>query len=99
MTEFHHIDQYHLLPHPLITELRRTSDHKSVTVLAFHRSGHLEGTHVNEFEVRTETGLVDLTEVPLDALSAIDRSALAPSVAKLLSQIDRAGSTVGGHNS
>ncbi|MFT7834666.1 hypothetical protein Q5530_00770 [Saccharothrix sp. BKS2] len=54
---------------------------------------------MNEFEVRTEPGLVDLTGVPLDALSSLDRSALAPSVAKLLSQVDRAGSTVGGYNS
>lgn len=54
---------------------------------------------MDEFEVRAESGLVDLTGVPLDALSAIDRSALAPSIAKLLSQIDRAGSTVGGYDS
>ncbi|MFC6090985.1 hypothetical protein [Saccharothrix lopnurensis] len=54
---------------------------------------------MNEFEVRAETGLVDLTGVSLDALGSLDRSALAPSVAKLLSQIDRAGSTVGGYDS
>lgn len=43
-----------------------------------------------------ETDLIDLSEVSLRALHQCDRDALADSVQRLLSQVDRPRSNLGG---
>jgi len=54
---------------------------------------------VDESDARTDVGLVDLTDIPLDALDSFDESVLASSEALLLRQLDHPSSSVGGHNS
>lgn len=54
---------------------------------------------MDESDVRTGLGLVDLTDIPLDVLDLFDKSLLASSEALLLRQIDHPSNSVGGHNS
>ncbi|WP_179118556.1 hypothetical protein [Saccharothrix sp. ALI-22-I] len=51
---------------------------------------------MDESAIRIDSGLVDLTNVPLDALDAFDDEVLAPSVERLLRQVDQASSSVAG---
>ena len=53
---------------------------------------------MDESAIRIDSGLVDLTKVPLDVLDALDDEVLAPSAARFLRQVDRPSSSVGGHN-
>jgi hypothetical protein len=54
---------------------------------------------VDESAFRIDSGLVDLTNVPLDVLDTFEDEVLAPSAARFLRQVDHADSSVGGHNS
>ncbi|GAA1275360.1 hypothetical protein [Saccharothrix xinjiangensis] len=54
------------------------------------------GSLVDESTIRIDSGLVDLTNVPLDALEAFDDEALAASAERFLRQVDHASSSVGG---
>jgi hypothetical protein len=54
---------------------------------------------VDESAIRIDSGLVDLTNVPLDALDAFGDEALAPSTERFLGQIDRSATSTGGHQS
>ncbi len=54
---------------------------------------------MDESAIRIDSGLLDLTDVPLDALDAFDDRTLAPSIERFLDQIDHSHSSVGGHDS
>ena len=56
------------------------------------------GMLVDESAIRIDSGLVDLTDVPLEVLDAFDDEALATSTARFLRQVDQPSSSVGGHN-
>jgi FXSXX-COOH protein len=53
---------------------------------------------VDESAIRIDSGLVDLTNVPLDALDAFDDEILAASTDRFLRQVDHASGSVGGHS-
>ncbi|MEU4443143.1 hypothetical protein AB0K14_12880 [Actinosynnema sp. NPDC050801] len=54
---------------------------------------------MDESPIRIDSGLLDLTDVPLDALDALDAEVLSPSTERFLRQVDHASSSVGGHDS
>jgi hypothetical protein len=53
---------------------------------------------VDESAIRIDSGLIDLTNVPLDALDAFDDEILTASTDRFLSQVDHAAISVGGHD-
>jgi hypothetical protein len=55
------------------------------------------GSLVDESAIRIDSGLVDLTNVPLDVLDTFDGEILAASTDRFLRQVDDASSSVGGH--
>jgi hypothetical protein len=57
------------------------------------------GSLVDDSAIRIDSGLTDLTNVPLSALDAFTDEALAPSAELFLRQVDHASSSVGGYNS
>lgn len=57
------------------------------------------GPLVDESAIRIDSGLVDLTNVPLDALDAFDDAILEASADRFLRQVDDASSSIGGHDS
>ncbi|MER5268407.1 hypothetical protein ABTZ99_40570 [Actinosynnema sp. NPDC002837] len=57
------------------------------------------GQLVDESAIRIDSGLVDLTNVPLDALDAFDDGILTTSTDRFLRQVDHAIISVGGHDS
>ncbi|ROP36535.1 hypothetical protein [Saccharothrix texasensis] len=57
------------------------------------------GPLVDESAFRIDSGLVDLTNVPLDVLVAFDDEILAASADRFLAQVDHAIISVGGHES
>ncbi|GAB2979227.1 hypothetical protein [Saccharothrix stipae] len=54
---------------------------------------------MDESAIRIDSGLVDLTDVPLDELDAFDAEALSSSNERFLRQLDHASSSLGGHDS
>lgn len=48
--------------------------------------------------MRIDSGLVDLTNVSLEALDTFDDEILAASTDRLLRQVDHASGSVGGHS-
>lgn len=54
---------------------------------------------MDESAIRIDSGLVDLTNVPLDALDAFDDGILTTSTDRFLRQVDHAIISVGGHDS
>lgn len=46
--------------------------------------------------VDDETGLLDLTDVPLDQVMALDESVLAQSLRRLVQEVDQPEDAVGG---
>lgn len=54
---------------------------------------------MDDSAIRIDSGLVDLTNVPLDALDAFDDELLAASTDRFLSQVDHSSSSLGGHES
>ncbi|WP_156077112.1 hypothetical protein [Saccharothrix sp. NRRL B-16314] len=54
---------------------------------------------MDESAIRIDSGLVDLTNVPLDALDAFDDAILEASADRFLRQVDDASSSIGGHDS
>jgi hypothetical protein len=57
------------------------------------------GPLVDESAIRIDSGLVDLTNVPLDVLDAFDDEILAASTDRFLRQVDHASISLGGHDS
>ncbi|QQQ78766.1 hypothetical protein IOD16_10145 [Saccharothrix sp. 6-C] len=56
------------------------------------------GPLVDESAIRVDSGLVDLTNVPLDALDTFDDEILMASTDRFLRQVDHASGSVGGHS-
>lgn len=54
---------------------------------------------MDESAIRIDSGLVDLTNVPLDVLDAFDDESLAASADRFLRQVDHASSSMGGYDS
>lgn len=54
---------------------------------------------MDESAIRIDSGLLDLTTVPLDALDALDDELLAASTARFLLQVDHSSSSLGNHDS
>jgi FXSXX-COOH protein len=54
---------------------------------------------VDESAIRIDSGLLDLTDVSLGALDALDAEILSSSTDRFLRQVDHASSSVGGHDS
>lgn len=54
---------------------------------------------MDEPAIRIDSGLVDLTTVPLDALDAFDDEILMASTDRFLRQVDHASISLGGHES
>lgn len=58
-----------------------------------------EAQPVDESAIRIDSGLLDLTDVPLYALDAFDAEILSASTDRFLCQVDNSSSSVGGHDS
>ncbi|MEU6151309.1 hypothetical protein ABZ816_15040 [Actinosynnema sp. NPDC047251] len=54
---------------------------------------------MDESAIRIDSGLIDLTNVPLDVLHAFDERTLAGPVDRFLGQVDHPSNSVGSHNS
>ncbi|MFD0201649.1 MULTISPECIES: hypothetical protein [Saccharothrix] len=54
---------------------------------------------MDESTIRIDSGLVDLTSVPLDALAAFENETLTASSDRFLEQVDHASTSLGGHES